>query len=57
VVLHLVASPAVVVVEEEVAFEAQDAGQRWVPSTRGQVTVFEVVNGQIGHVVDIWQPH
>jgi hypothetical protein len=56
VVLHLVASPAVVVVEDQVTFEAHEAS-RWVPTTRTQVTVFEVVNGHISHVVEMWQPH
>lgn len=55
-VLHLVASAAVVVVEEQVTFKALNAG-RWVPSTRTQVSVFEIVDGRIGHVVELWQPH
>lgn len=55
VVLHLVASPAVVVVEAQVSFQAQDAG-RWLPRTRGQVSVFEVAQGKISHVVELWQP-
>ena len=55
-VLHLVAGPAVVVVEEQVSFEARDSA-RWTPYTRTQVSVFELARGRITHVVEFWQPH
>jgi limonene-1,2-epoxide hydrolase len=54
-VLRTLVNGGVVVTEQELSFEVQREGS-WVPDGRTQVTVFDVENGRITHILDFWQP-